>query len=82
LGTTSLLVYWVHTELVYGRWLGAWKEALTVPQTVLMAIFVIALMVLLSVAKTGWEGFAGVPALLRDWWASFREPAAVPGAGD
>lgn len=82
LGTTSLLVYWVHTELVYGRWLGAWKEALTVPQTVLMAIFVIALMVLLSVAKTGWEGFPGVPSLLKDWWASFRQPAPMPGAGD
>ena len=32
LGTTSLLVYWVHIELVYGRWFGIWKEALSVPQ--------------------------------------------------
>lgn len=82
LGITSLLVYWVHTELVYGRWLGAWKESLTVSQTLLMAIFVIALMVLLSAAKTGWQGFAGVPALVKDWWASMRQPAAVAGAGD
>jgi len=22
LGTTSLLVYWVHIEIVYGRWFG------------------------------------------------------------
>ena len=28
LGTTSLLVYWVHIELVYGRWFGFWKENL------------------------------------------------------
>ena len=28
LGTTSLLVYWVHIELVYGRWFGSWKETL------------------------------------------------------
>jgi fucose 4-O-acetylase-like acetyltransferase len=82
LGTTSLLVYWVHTELVYGRWLGAWKEALTVPQTVLMAIFVIASMTLLSVAKTGWQGFPGVPTLAKDWWASVRQPAPAPSAGD
>ena len=26
LGTTSLLVYWVHIELVYGRWFGAFKD--------------------------------------------------------
>jgi len=30
LGTTSLLVYWVHIEVVYGRWFGFWKENLSV----------------------------------------------------
>jgi len=30
LGTTSLAVYWVHVELVYGRWLSAYKGQLTV----------------------------------------------------
>src|SRR5579884_3784246 len=29
LGTTSLLVYWVHVELVYGWWLKPWKRTLT-----------------------------------------------------
>jgi hypothetical protein len=72
----------VHTELVYGRWLGAWKESLTVPQTSLLDVFVIASMVLLSVAKTGWQGFPGVPALVKQWWTSMRQPAVVPGAGD
>src|ERR1035438_1787753 len=33
-GTTSLLVYWVHIELVYGRWMWYFKDALNVPQTV------------------------------------------------
>ena len=28
LGTTSLLVYWVHIELVYGRWFGGFKGSL------------------------------------------------------
>jgi len=51
-GATSLLVYWVHIELVYGRWLGPMKEALTINQTVLMAAAVTVLMLLLSVAKT------------------------------
>src|SRR3984957_15730655 len=32
-GLTSLLVYWVHIELVYGSWLGVLKEQLTVGQT-------------------------------------------------
>jgi len=82
LGTTSLLVYWVHTELVYGRWLGAFKENLSIPQTVLMALFVIAAMVLLSVARTGWKGFPGLLPVVRDLWNSGREPIAQPAAGD
>jgi uncharacterized membrane protein len=51
-GTTSLLVYWVHIELVYGRWLGAMKEALTINQTVIAAVLVTLLMLVLSVLKT------------------------------
>jgi peptidoglycan/LPS O-acetylase OafA/YrhL len=51
-GATSLLVYWVHIELVYGNWLGALKEELTIGQTVIAAAIVTAAMLLLSVAKT------------------------------
>jgi uncharacterized membrane protein len=51
LGTASLLVYWVHIELVYGRWLAWWKNALDVPQTVMTAAGVIVLMLLLAAAK-------------------------------
>jgi hypothetical protein len=51
LGTTSLLVYWVHIELVYGRWFGMWKESLTVPQVVLFSAVLIALMTILSIAR-------------------------------
>ena len=32
-GVTSLLVYWVHIELVYGRWFFFLKERLNVLQT-------------------------------------------------
>jgi hypothetical protein len=52
LGTTSLLVYWVHIELVYGRWFGIWKESLTNVQVVIFSVVLIAAMTLLSVLRT------------------------------
>src|SRR5438876_618970 len=52
LGTTSLLVYWVHIELVYGRWLGAWKETLDTSQVAVVTAVVIGLMLALSVLRT------------------------------
>lgn len=52
LGTTSLIVYWVHIELVYGRWLGVWKEALSVPQVLLFTAIVLVLMVVVSIGQT------------------------------
>jgi hypothetical protein len=55
LGTTSLLVYWVHIELVYGRWMWFWKTSLTVPQTVLSALAIILLMLALSTIRTNWD---------------------------
>jgi uncharacterized membrane protein len=51
-GITSLLVYWVHIELVYGNWLGGFKENLNIPETFAAAIAVTLLMLLLSVLKT------------------------------
>jgi uncharacterized membrane protein len=52
LGTTSLLVYWVHIEIVYGRWFGIWKEALSVPVVLTITALLLGLMTLLSVART------------------------------
>lgn len=67
LGTHSLLVYWVHVELVYGRWFWFWKESLTIPQATLTAAGVIGLMV-------GMAWLAGhhtsVPWL--GWWRRWR----------
>ena len=54
LGVTSLLVYWVHIELVYGSWLGWFKTNLNVQQTIVVAAAVIALMVGLSYLRTSW----------------------------
>jgi len=53
-GATSLLVYWVHIEMVYGRSLWFLKNALTVGQTVASAILVILLMLAISTARTNW----------------------------
>jgi uncharacterized membrane protein len=52
LGTTSLLVYWVHIELVYGRWFGFWKEALNESQVLIFTALLIALMAGLSILRT------------------------------
>ena len=54
LGTTSLMIYWVHIELVYGRWFWFWKENLSVAQTSVVVAAVILLMLGLSVCQTRW----------------------------
>jgi hypothetical protein len=75
LGTTSLLVYWVHIEIIYGRWLGFWHEELTIGQCTVGAILMIVTMVLLSLARTH-------SAKIRDFVATLRqppEPVRIPG---
>jgi uncharacterized membrane protein len=52
LGTTSLLVYWVHIELVYGRWFGYWKEKLTIGECAVASLVLIVFMIALSYLKT------------------------------
>jgi uncharacterized membrane protein len=52
LGTTSLIVYWVHIELVYGRWFGFWKENLSVPQVIAFTVCLIGLMVVISMLQS------------------------------
>ena len=74
-GTTSLLVYWVHIELVYGRWLWFWKSALNVEQTVLAAAAVIAMMLALSTGKTNRQWIGGWLAEM-GWWYGPRPQRA------
>lgn len=66
-GTTSLLVYWVHIELVYGRWFGIWKEALSVPQVLLFTAVLVAFLTVLSVLKTRGK-----------WIGTFLKPFPIP----
>ncbi len=55
MGKTSLIVYWVHIELVYGKLFGYWKERLTVPLVVMSSLILIALMLGLSMLQTAWQ---------------------------
>jgi len=71
-GMTSLLVYWVHIELVYGRWLWMWKESLDNTQVAMASVAVIALMLGLSVLRTSAGKWADKPAALR--WYPFPAP--------
>jgi hypothetical protein len=75
-GTTSLVVYWVHIELVYGRWLYFWKETLDVTETLVAAVFVILLMLGISLARSNWPRIRGWAGSL-PWYTS--EPKRVPG---
>ena len=55
LGQTSLLVYWVHIEFVYGKYSILPKRASS-PITATIGLLVIFLaMLLLSLARTGWK---------------------------
>jgi len=77
-GTTSLLVYWVHIELVYGRGLFFLKNNLGEAGTLIAAVFVILLMLAISVIKTRW---VEVRAFLVEmgWW---NAPKAERAAAD
>lgn len=60
LGTTSLLVYWVHIELVYGRWFGIWKEGLSVAQVFAFTAVLLALMTILSILRTRYRSVGSI----------------------
>ncbi|HEX3744867.1 MAG TPA: acyltransferase family protein [Bryobacteraceae bacterium] len=68
-GTTSLLVYWVHIELVYGRELFFLKGHLNEAQTLAAAVFVILLMLAISVIKTRWTEVRTY-LTAAGWWLS------------
>ncbi|HKW98744.1 MAG TPA: heparan-alpha-glucosaminide N-acetyltransferase domain-containing protein [Bryobacteraceae bacterium] len=76
LGTTSLLVYWVHIELVYGRWLSAWHSNLTIGESTAAAAGMIGIMVLLSAARTNYRRWLGS---FSNFWRPQPLPSRVPG---
>jgi hypothetical protein len=56
IGQTSLLVYWVHIEFVYGRFSILPKRAQTIPVATLGLAIIFIAMVLLSLARTRMKG--------------------------
>jgi uncharacterized membrane protein len=76
LGTTSLLVYWVHIELVYGRWFGAAKENLSNVECAIWSVVVVLAMLGLSVVRTNWSAIW--PAI-RVPFLSYQSPRRVSG---
>jgi len=75
-GITSLLVYWVHIELVYGRAFWFLKNNLTVPQTVVSAVGLVLLMLTISTTRTYWHR---VRAVLDDLgWDFGPRPERIP----
>jgi uncharacterized membrane protein len=72
LGKTSLLVYWVHIELVYGRFhiLAPRSQTILGASKGLLIIFLT--MLALSLARTAWK--ARIPSQFRG-----RKPAQAPG---
>jgi len=69
LGQTSLLVYWVHIEFVYGRFSILPKHAVDIGKASLGLLVIFLAMLLLSRLRTRWKGPSG--AIL----ASLRKPA-------
>jgi hypothetical protein len=64
IGQTSLLVYWVHIEFVYGRFSILPKRAQTIPMATFGLAIIFTAMVLLSIARTRYKG-RGVEILAR-----------------
>jgi uncharacterized membrane protein len=56
IGQTSLLVYWVHIEFVYGRFSILPKRAQTIPMATFGLAIIFTAMVLLSIARTRYKG--------------------------
>ena len=56
LGQTSLLVYWVHIEFVYGRFSILPKRAMGIPAATLGLLGICLAMLLLSIARTRLKG--------------------------
>lgn len=54
LGTTSLLVYWVHIEFVYGRFSILPKRMCTIPMATLGLVTIFSTMLVVSILRTRW----------------------------
>ena len=63
LGKTSLLVYWVHIEFVYGRLSILPKRQCSIPKATAGLLVIFAAMMLLSILRTTWKRRSAAPRL-------------------
>jgi len=70
-GKTSLLVYWVHVMLVYGKLTKPLRQALTVPQALAATVGVTLLMIALAEVRLRWQP---------PKWARWKPSTRVAGA--
>jgi hypothetical protein len=75
LGQTSLMVYWIHIEFVYGRLIILPSHANSIPRASLGLAFIIVFMVVLSLIRTGTKGRSLKEVLM------LRRPATKAAAG-
>lgn len=75
LGQTSLLVYWIHIEFVYGRFSILTKRAQTIPRATAGLAVIFLAMLLLSMARTRLKGRGG------EYLAWTRKPAPSAAQG-
>jgi len=82
LGTTSLIVYWTHIELVYGRWFWYFKGNLNTAQCLACIVLLMALMLGVSLLRTHWTAAVHLfrlrfPSMAA--WTGSLEPQRVSG---
>jgi uncharacterized membrane protein len=78
LGKTSLLVYWVHIEFVYGRFSILPKQACSIPKATLGLSVIFLAMLALSILRTRYK--KGTVKVSRSGSQPPAEPASVPAA--
>jgi hypothetical protein len=68
LGTTSLAVYWVHVELLYGRWFSSYKQSLTIWESLAASAVLALALVGMSAAirHVRWKLTGGIPESKRE----------------
>lgn len=76
-GRTSLFVYWIHIEMVYGPLSAAMHRSLSLPQW--GAAYVAFLALLLAIAALKETVAPPASAAIRSRWRTFRSPGATAG---
>ncbi len=74
LGTSSLMVYWLHLEIVYGRWFWYWKLKLSVAET---TVFSLLLVMGMCVIVWAWQRRNALQPVYSRVWSQFRQPGRL-----